>query len=76
VARHRLPLAESFAAVGFEHMFTPNWTFCVEWDHISLNHRSIDFAGFTDNIHRDFDKVLVGINWRFGGASAPVAARY
>jgi hypothetical protein len=35
-----------------------------------------DFAGFTDNIHRDFDKVLVGINWRFGGASAPVAARY
>ena len=55
-------------------MFTPNWTFCVEWDHISLNHRSIDFAGFTDNIHRDFDKVLVGINWRFGGA--PVAARY
>jgi len=67
--------------VGFEYMFAPNWTFWVEWDHIFLNHRSIDFVGatdtrFTDNIHRDFDKVLFGINWRFGGYSPPVAARY
>jgi outer membrane immunogenic protein len=67
--------------VGFEYMFIPNWTFWVEWDHIFLNNRSIDFAGvdtvrFTDNIHRDFDKVLFGINWRFGGPSYPVAARY
>ena len=67
--------------VGFEYMFTPNWTFFVEWDHIFLNNRSIDVRGidtvlFTDNIHRDFDKVLFGINWRFGGYSAPVATRY
>jgi outer membrane immunogenic protein len=67
--------------VGFEYMFTPNWTFWVEWDHIFLNNRSIDVGGvdyvrFTDNIHRDFDKVLFGINWRFGGPGAPVAARY
>jgi outer membrane immunogenic protein len=67
--------------VGFEYMFAPNWTFWVEWDHIFLNDRSIDFARiesirFTDNINRDFDKVLFGINWRFGGAGAPVAARY
>jgi outer membrane immunogenic protein len=58
--------------VGFEYMFTPNWTFWVEWDHIFLDHRTIDFDGFTDNIHRDFDKVLFGINWRFGGARSPV----
>jgi outer membrane immunogenic protein len=58
--------------VGFEYMFTPNWTFFVEWDHIFLDHTSIDFVGSTDNIHRDFDKVLVGINWRFGGARSPV----
>jgi outer membrane immunogenic protein len=64
------------AGVGFEYMFTPNWTFWVEWDHIFLNNRSIDFVGYTDNIRRDFDKVLFGINWRFGGVSAPVAARY
>ena len=53
--------------VGFEYMFAPNWTFWVEWDHIFLNHRTIDFVEFTDNINRDFDKVLFGVNWRFGG---------
>ena len=63
--------------VGFEYMFMPNWTFWVEWDHIFLNNRLIDVRGidtvrFTDNIHRDFDKVLFGINWRFGGPRSPV----
>ncbi len=58
--------------VGLEYMFTPNWTLWVEWDHIFLDHNSIDFAGRFDNIHRDFDKVLFGINWRFGGARSPV----
>jgi outer membrane immunogenic protein len=59
-------------------MFTQNWTFFVEWDHIFLNHRSIDFTDVvecircTDNIRRDFDKVLFGINWRFGGARSSV----
>jgi hypothetical protein len=62
--------------VGFEYMFIPNWTFWVEWDHIFLNHRSIDFVlddrpRFTDNIHRDFDKVQFGIDWRFGGVNPP-----
>jgi outer membrane immunogenic protein len=54
--------------VGLEWMFTPNWTFFVEWDHIFLDHNSIqmDVSSFA-NIHRDFDKVLFGINWRFGG---------
>jgi outer membrane immunogenic protein len=73
----------SDVGVGFEWMFIQNWTFWVEWDHIFLNNKTIDAGGlvldtiaFTDNIHRDFDKVLFGINWRFGGASAPVAARY
>jgi len=55
--------------VGLEWMFTPNWTFFVEWDHIFLDHNSIQVDGtrFAD-INRDFDKVLFGINWRFGGA--------
>jgi len=64
--------------VGFEWMFTPNWTLSVEWDHMFLDHSSIEFTrtGFPtrfDNISRDFDKVLFGVNWRFFG---PVAARY
>jgi outer membrane immunogenic protein len=62
--------------VGFEYMFTPNWSFWVEWDHIFLDHESIAFATRFDNIHRDFDKVLFGINWRLSGGSTPVAARY
>ena len=55
--------------VGLEWMFTPNWTFFVEWDHIFLDHNSMrmDETSFAD-VHRDFDKVLFGINWRFGGA--------
>jgi outer membrane immunogenic protein len=61
--------------VGLEWMFAPNWTFWVEWDHIFLDHSSIEFASRFDNIHRDLDKVLFGINWRFGGPG-PVAARY
>jgi len=63
--------------VGFEWMLTRNWTVWVEWDHIFLDDRSIEFtrSGVTrfDNISRDFDKVLFGINWRFGG---PGPARY
>jgi outer membrane immunogenic protein len=57
--------------VGFEYMFAPSWTLFVEWDHIFLDHTSIDFDVSTDNIRRDFDKVLFGINWRFGGARSP-----
>jgi hypothetical protein len=52
-------------------MFAPSWTLFVEWDHIFLDHTSIDFDVSTDNIRRDFDKVLFGINWRFGGARSP-----
>src|SRR4029450_8192910 len=56
--------------VGFEWMFTPNWTFFVEWDHIFLNHTSFQVLDFNidGRIRRDFDKVLFGINWRFGAA--------
>jgi outer membrane immunogenic protein len=63
--------------VGFEWMFTPNWTISVEWDHMFLDHGSIEFTRTGvptrfDNISRDFDKVLFGVNWRFGA----VPARY
>ena len=64
--------------VGIEYMFAPNWTMWLEWDHIFLDHNSIEFLDLTvdriDNINRNFDKVLFGINWRFGGPGS-VAAR-
>jgi outer membrane immunogenic protein len=61
--------------VGFEWMFTPNWTFWVEWDHIFLDNSSIEFTRIGgprrfNNIDRDFDKVLFGVNWRFSGPNA------
>jgi outer membrane immunogenic protein len=71
--------------VGFEWMWFPNVSFWIEWDHIFIDRKSIDFLRLptdiirsTENIQRDFDKVLFGFNWRFGGppVSAPVAARY
>ena len=65
--------------VGIEYMFAPNWTMWLEWDHIFLDHNSIEFLDLTvdriDNINRNFDKVLFGINWHFGGPGS-VAARY
>ncbi len=39
-------------------------------------HSSSPALGATAEVRREFDKVLVGVNWRFGGAAAPVAARY
>jgi hypothetical protein len=51
-------------------MFTPNWTFWVEWDHIFLDHSSIHFAERIDNIHRDFDKVC-SVSIGASGAQAP-----
>jgi outer membrane immunogenic protein len=68
---------------GFEWMFTQNWSLWVEWDHIFLKNRDFVFDGCfdgcVDNVHikRNFDKVLVGVNWRFGGGAAgPVRAAY
>ena len=69
--------------VGGEWMIAPSWSLFVEWDHIFAQKKDFFFptlgtnpVGRTAEIRRDLDKVLVGVNWRFGGAAAPVAARY
>jgi outer membrane immunogenic protein len=67
------------AGVGAEWMFTPGWSLWAEWDHIFLQNRDFLFTTGvvnTVNVRRDFDKVLVGINWRFGGVGGPVRAAY
>jgi len=65
-------------------MFTQSswgaWSMWVEYDHIFLRDRDFlitPFVGpaFTLNVQRDFDKVLFGINLRFGSAG-PVRASY
>jgi len=58
--------------VGGEWMFTPNFSVFIEWDRIFVKDQGVFFAnlgagGTSAEIRRDFDKVLFGFNWRFGG---------
>jgi outer membrane immunogenic protein len=66
---------------GLEFGFAPNWSVGVEYDHLFMGNRNINFGfslvpAFTtrsDNIRQDVDMGTVRINYRFGG---PVVARY
>ena len=66
---------------GLEYKFAPNWSTFVEYDHMFLGTKTPTFGGvgaaplgtFPETIRQSFDKVLVGINYRFGG---PLTARY
>lgn len=68
---------------GIEVGFAPNWSVGVEYDHLFMGSRNLNFAGVippvvgvfsrTDNIRQDVDMVTVRVNYRFGG---PVVARY
>jgi outer membrane immunogenic protein len=67
--------------VGFEYGFAPNWSFGLEYDHLFMGSRDVNFntpAGVfdvTDRIRQDVDIFLVRFNYKFGGAG-PVVARY
>ncbi len=67
---------------GLEFGFAPNWSLGVEYDHLFMGHRDIDFTSagvfqFADHITQDVDIGLIRLNYRFGGwGGAPVAARY
>jgi outer membrane immunogenic protein len=70
------------AGVGLEWMVFPSWSVWLEWDHMGLGDRNETFVFpngqfFVENVNQSVDKVLVGVNWRFGGfGKAPIAARY
>jgi hypothetical protein len=57
----------------------PNWSLWVEYDHMFRRTDTLVYSGigaaasFQETVRRDVDKVLFGINYRFGG---PVVARY
>jgi outer membrane immunogenic protein len=63
------------AGIGGEWMFSRNWSAFIEWDHIFAQNDNFFFpnvgAGATGNVKRDLDKVLLGVNWRFGGMGGP-----
>jgi hypothetical protein len=68
-------------------MFAPNWSVWLEWDHIFpqdttlflpvlVNPLSPTGAAETATIRRDFNKVLVGLNWRFGGVGRSITTMH
>ena len=64
--------------VGLEVGFSQNWTVGVEYDHIFLGNRNVNFfenGTLFDiaRIRQDVDLALVRLNYRFGG---PIVARY
>ena len=65
---------------GLEVGFAPNWSVGVEYDHLFMGNRSLNFTNpaitvFTraDNIRQDVDIGTVRVNYRWGG---PVIAKY
>lgn len=70
--------------VGFEYGFTPNWTVGLEYDHLWMGDANNSFSGVdprvaviaSNRIRQDVDMLTLRVNYRFGGYSAPVSARY
>jgi len=64
---------------GIEFGFAPNWSIAIEYDHLFMGTKSLNFttpAGVFDrnnNVQQAVDMGTVRINYRFGG---PVVAKY
>jgi outer membrane immunogenic protein len=67
------------AGVGLTWMFQRNWDLFVEYDHMWLGSKNATYnfptssADFGVTNKESFSKLLVGIDYRFGG---PVVAKY
>ena len=65
--------------VGLEYGFAPNWSVAVEYDHLFMQEKTVNFRIATgvlsniDRIRQDVDVATLRVNYRFGG---PVVARY
>jgi outer membrane immunogenic protein len=67
---------------GLEFGFAPNWSAAVEYDHLFMASRNLNFTSVVppvgivtrnDSIRQDVDLVSVRVNYRWGG---PIVARY
>lgn len=66
---------------GFEWAFAPNWTVFAEYNHYDFGNRNLSTGTAETTIYaldvkERIDAVKVGVNFRFGAAAAPIAARY
>jgi outer membrane immunogenic protein len=70
------------AGLGLTWMFQRNWDLFVEYDHIFLGTKDLTynlpaFGPLQQNVRQSFDKILVGIDYRFDMmGKAPVVAKY
>jgi len=65
---------------GLEISFAPSWSVAVEYDHLFMGNRTLNFIGIaapvtsrSDSIKQDADIASVRVNYRWGG---PVIAKY
>jgi outer membrane immunogenic protein len=69
------------AGAGFEYSFFPNWSVGVEYDHLFMGTRTLDFfttafsASFSreDQIRQDVDLIAVRLNYRW---DSPAISKY
>jgi len=67
------------AGVGFEYGFAPSWSAGIEYDHLFMSDRTVNFLDTTgaflgnERIRQDIDVVTVRVNYRWGG---PPIAKY
>jgi outer membrane immunogenic protein len=65
--------------VGFEYLFTPNWSVGLEYDHLFMGSANNSFSCYAgcaaalNTISQSVDMVTVRVNYKFGG---PLVARY
>jgi outer membrane immunogenic protein len=69
--------------IGFEYLFTPNWSVGIEYDHLFMGHNNNSFgvgglfATVANQIDQNIDMVTVRFNYKFGGfGGPPVVSRY
>jgi outer membrane immunogenic protein len=64
--------------VGLEYGFAPNWSAAIEYDHLFMQDRTVNFTApatgllvASDRIRQDVDLVTVRVNYRWGGPAIP-----
>jgi outer membrane immunogenic protein len=50
--------------IGWEYKSAPNWSIFAEYNYMNFDSTSATVAGASVNIKKDFQNVVVGINWR------------
>src|SRR6516225_7969220 len=66
--------------VGFEYLFTPNWSVGLEYDHLFMGNDNNSFSNpnaavVLNRVNQDVDMITARFNYKFGWGG-PAVARY